>query len=56
MAIEPYTVSVNDAAKALGVGRTLIYQMISDRRLKAVKLSRRTVVTTASIRSLLGEA
>jgi len=56
MTIEPYTISVKDAAKALGVGRTLIYTMISDHRLKAVKCSRRTLITTASIRALLGEA
>ena len=45
--------SINDAAKALGIGRTSIYQLIRDGRLDAVKLGRRTLVKTESIRRLI---
>ena len=50
--MEPLAVSINDAAKTLGLGRTLIYAMINDGRLDAFKLGRRTLVTTESIRRL----
>jgi excisionase family DNA binding protein len=51
--MEPLAISINDAAKALGVGRTSIYQMINDGRLEAFKLGRRTLVKTESIRRLV---
>lgn len=53
--MEPLAVSINDAAKALGLGRTSIYAMIGDGRLEAFKLGRRTLVKTASIRGLVDE-
>lgn len=45
--------SVNDAAKALGIGRTSVYQLIRDGRLEAIKLGRRTLVKADSIRRLV---
>lgn len=51
--MEPLVVSVNDAAKALGLGRTSIYSMIGDGRLETFKLGRRTLIKTASIRRLV---
>ena len=47
--------SVNEAAKALSVGRTSIYVLIREGRLKTVKLGRRTLITTESIRSLISD-
>jgi excisionase family DNA binding protein len=52
-AVEPLAVSVNDAARALGLGRTSIYGMIGDGRLETFKLGRRTLIKTASIRRLV---
>jgi excisionase family DNA binding protein len=52
MMLEPLALSVNDAARALGLGRTSIYAMIGDGRLEIFKLGRRTLIKTASIRRL----
>jgi excisionase family DNA binding protein len=54
--MEPIAVSINDAAKALGLGRTSIYQMIANGRLEAFRLGRRRLVTVASIRRLAAQA
>ena len=51
--MEPLAVSINDTAKSLGVGRTTVYEMIKDGRLKAFKLGRRTLVRVESIRRLV---
>lgn len=51
--MEPITVSINDAAKALGLGRTSIYVLIREGRLETVKLGRRNLVKVESIRRLL---
>ena len=51
--MEPLAVSINDTAKALGMGRTSIYVMIADGRLVAFKLGRRTLVKADSIRRLV---
>jgi excisionase family DNA binding protein len=52
--MEALAVSINDAAKALGLGRTSIYVMIADKRLDAFKLGRRTLIRAESIRRLVG--
>lgn len=44
--------SINRTAKALGVGRSTIYMLIKSGRLDAIKIGRRTLLTTASIRRL----
>ena len=51
--MDPLAISVNDAAKTLGLGRTSIYAMIGDGRLETFKLGRRTLVKTASVRRLV---
>lgn len=51
--MEALAVSINDAAKALGLGRTSIYAMIADGRLEAFRLRRRRLVTVESIRRLV---
>ena len=53
--MEAKLVSINDAAKALGVGRSTVYVMLADNRLDSVKLNRRRLVTVASIIRLAGE-
>ena len=51
--MEPVTISITGAAKALGLGRTTIYSLIADGRLETVKLGRRRLIKTASIRQLI---
>ena len=51
--MERLAVSINDAAKALSLGRTSTYAMIADGRLETFKLGRRTLIKMASIRRLV---
>jgi len=49
----PVSYSVEDAAKALGIGRTFVFQLIKEGKLKAVKLGRRTVVPVKECEAML---
>jgi excisionase family DNA binding protein len=50
--MEPIAISINGAAKALGVGRSSIYSLLKSGRLESIKIGRRTLLTTASINQL----
>lgn len=50
--MEQLAISINDAAKALGVGRSSVYNLIKSGRLEALKVGRRTLLTMASIKRL----
>lgn len=50
--MEPLLVSINEAGKALNLGRTSIYALIADKKLETRKMGRRRLVTVASIRRL----
>ncbi|WP_048709453.1 helix-turn-helix transcriptional regulator [Microvirga massiliensis] len=52
----PRLVSIPRAAEALGIGRTLVFNLIKDRRLRAVKLGRRTLVPLDEIERLIASA
>lgn len=54
--MEPVTISINGAAKALGLGRTSIYALINEGRLETVKFGRRHLIKTESIRRLIDSA
>lgn len=54
--MDPITVSVDEARKALGIGRTKFYQLVGQGRLKTLKIGRRTLVLVASIHALVGDA
>lgn len=42
-------VSPADAARKLGIGRTLLYELIASGRLPSIKLGRRRLIATASL-------
>lgn len=55
--MEAILVSILDAATALGVGRSKLYELIGEGRLETVTIGRRRLVRTDSVRALaLGEA
>lgn len=49
----PLTVSIESAGKIIGVSRTMIYALINAKRITAVKVNRRTLVTMESLRALV---
>lgn len=51
--MEPLTVTVSEACKALGLGRTKIYELIGKGRLEILKIDKRTLIKTASMRALV---
>ena len=51
--LEPLTVSIKDAAKVLGLGRSTIYRLIGEQQLETVKIGNRTLIKTASIGRLV---
>jgi len=42
-----------DAAEVLGIGRTLIFRLIKEGKLKAVRIGRRTLVPVRELEALL---
>lgn len=50
--MDPLFCSVPDAGSIIGVGRTKIYQLIGEKKLKAVKIGGRTLVDIVSIRKM----
>lgn len=51
--MEPITITVAGARKALGIGTTKLYELISEGQLRTIKLGRRTLIRTDSIRALV---
>jgi excisionase family DNA binding protein len=56
MGMEVLAAPINDAARSLGIGRTKIYELIADGTLATIKIGRRTLVKTDSIRALVEAA
>jgi excisionase family DNA binding protein len=50
----PIALTVADTVKLLGVGKTTIYRLLSEERLSAIKIGRRTLILMASIENLIG--
>ena len=54
--MDPIVLTVSNTVKAAGFGKTTTYKLINEGKLTAVKVGRRTLVTVASIKALLGTA
>ena len=54
--MDPIVLTVSKTVKAAGFGKTTTYKLINEGKLTAVKVGRRTLVTVASIKALLGTA
>jgi excisionase family DNA binding protein len=54
--MEPICVSVAEAMRLLGVGRTKLYDLINSQQIRVVKIGRRTLISMASIRALISDA
>jgi excisionase family DNA binding protein len=54
--MEPVSLRVNDAAKAVGVSRSKFYELIRDGVVDAVTVGGRTLIPVESIRSLVANA
>ena len=54
-AIIPLAVSIAEAVKMVGLGRTSLYAAIAAGKLKTKKSGRRTLVETAALRQFLDE-
>lgn len=50
--MELLAISINDTAKALGIGRSSVYSLLKSGRLDAIKIGRRTLLTTEFIKRL----
>ncbi len=50
---EPLVISVKEACHLLGIGNTTLYALIKSKNLSVVRIGRRTLVTVASIKSLI---
>lgn len=48
--------TVEEAAHALSIGRTMAYYLIKDGRLRVVKIGHRTVVPVTALEEFLGSA
>ena len=53
---DPLCFRIDDACRALGIGRTALYAQIAAGRLKAIKIAGRTLITRAEIERLIAEA
>ena len=53
--METIAVSINDAAKALSIGRTTVYKLINEGRLETMKIGRRQLIKSASLHNLAND-
>ena len=51
--LEPLATPINDAARALGIGRSTVYKLIAEQKLQTIKIGGRRLVKADSIRALV---
>lgn len=53
--MEPLLCSIPDAAAALGLGRSKVYELIGEGRLETISIGRRRLVRVESVKALAGK-
>ena len=51
----PILHSIKSTAEILGIGRSSVYGLIASKKIKAIKIGRRTLITDQSIQHLVDE-
>jgi excisionase family DNA binding protein len=51
--MKPLTLTVTDTGRALGLGRTKIFELIAQRKLTGIKVGSRRLITLESIEKLV---
>jgi len=51
--LQPISFTINSACAVSGLSRTKIYRLLSERRLRAVKVDGRTLIIAESLHALL---
>lgn len=54
--MEPVTISVADACRALGIQRTKLYELLGSKQLDSIQIGRKRLITTESIHRLVSDA
>lgn len=54
MELDRENISINEAVRIFGIGRTKIYELIQAGDVVAFKLGRRTLLDSASLRNFIG--
>jgi excisionase family DNA binding protein len=49
--MEPLNVTIPEATRILGCGRSKLYELIAERRIEACKLGARTLIRVASLKA-----
>lgn len=56
-ALQPLAYSIEEAVRVSSIGRTRLYQLINEGKLKSRKIGKRTLILAESLRDLIyGEA
>lgn len=53
--IEPITVPVATALNLAGIGRTKLYALLGEKRIKSIKVGKKRLIDVASLRQFLSE-
>ena len=54
--IQPFAYRINDFAKAVGIGRTTTYRLISEGKIRPIKIAGRVLIPADEITRLLRES
>ena len=53
MAVEKLAFTINETANAIGVGRTKVYNLISEGKIPTIKIGKRTLVPADGLRAFM---